>query len=206
MTLTLTQFSLYAGALFILFITPGPVWLAMIARAVSGGFRAAWPLALGVALGDILWPLVAILGLSAIVDAYDGFMVILRFVAGGVLIFMGLSVIRYADKILQGDSALNKPGMWAGFIAGLVAVAANPKASLFYIALLPGFFDISTVTVPDIVAICAISFVVPLIGNLVLASFVNQIRRFLQSPQAVRRTNIWAGVALICVGVLIMVT
>lgn len=206
MTLTLTQFSLYAGALFILFITPGPVWLAMIARAVSGGFRAAWPLALGVALGDILWPLVVILGLSAIVDAYDGFMVILRFVAGGVLIFMGLSVIRYADKILQGDSALNKPGMWAGFIAGLVAVAANPKASLFYIALLPGFFDISTVKVPDIVAICAISFVVPLIGNLVLASFVNQIRRFLQSPQAVRRTNIWAGVALICVGVLIMVT
>lgn len=206
MSLNPTDLALYALALLILFITPGPVWLAMIARAVSGGFRAAWPLALGVALGDILWPLVVILGLNQVAQAYDGFLTILRFVAGGMLIFMGIGVIRYADKILKGDSALTRPGMWAGFIAGLVAVTANPKASLFYIALLPGFFDISSVGTIDIVIICALSFVVPLIGNLILALFVNQIRKFLQSPVAVRRTNIGAGIALILVGLIIPFT
>ena len=60
MTLTPADLLLYCGALLILFLTPGPVWLAMMARALSGGFQAAWPLALGVAIGDMLWPLVAV--------------------------------------------------------------------------------------------------------------------------------------------------
>ena len=59
MSLTGVDLLLYAGALFVLFLTPGPVWVAMVARALSGGFGAAWPLALGVVIGDVLWPLLA---------------------------------------------------------------------------------------------------------------------------------------------------
>ncbi len=61
MTITPYELLLYAGALLILFMTPGPVWVALLARSLSGGFQAAWPLAMGVAIGDIIWPLVAVL-------------------------------------------------------------------------------------------------------------------------------------------------
>ena len=61
MTIDLAGALLYAGSLLVLFMTPGPVWVALIARGLSGGFQSAWPLALGVALGDFLWPIVAIL-------------------------------------------------------------------------------------------------------------------------------------------------
>jgi len=54
MTLNPNDLLLYCGALFILFLTPGPVWLALTARGLSGGFHAAWPLAVGVAVGDIV--------------------------------------------------------------------------------------------------------------------------------------------------------
>ena len=47
MTLDAWDIALYAGALAILFLTPGPVWVGLIARSLSGGFHAAWPLALG---------------------------------------------------------------------------------------------------------------------------------------------------------------
>ena len=47
MTLQASDLALYAIALLILFLTPGPVWVALLARAISGGFQAAWPLALG---------------------------------------------------------------------------------------------------------------------------------------------------------------
>jgi threonine/homoserine/homoserine lactone efflux protein len=83
MTISPTELGLYAGALFILFLTPGPVWVALIARALSGGFNAAWPLALGVVIGDALWPLLAVLGVSWIASSVEGFMVILRYVAAG---------------------------------------------------------------------------------------------------------------------------
>ena len=74
MTITPIELLFYAGGLFILFLTPGPVWVALLARAMSGGFHSAWPLALGVVVGDIIWPLIAILSLTWIVDQASWFM------------------------------------------------------------------------------------------------------------------------------------
>lgn len=200
MTITLTQLALYVGALFILFATPGPVWVALIARAVSGGTRSVVPLAFGVALGDILWPLVAVFGVTAIVAVWADFLIVLRYAGAVILILMGLALIRHADKDLAETSGLSQGGAWTSFMAGLFAVTANPKASLFYMALLPTFFDFTIITTLDIVVICAASFFVPLTGNLILALFVGRIRVLLKTPKAIRRTNLAAGAGLIGVG------
>src|SRR6056297_2921597 len=116
MTITIGQIALYAGALLILFMTPGPVWVALLARSLSGGFQAAWPLAMGVAIGDIFWPLVAVLGVTWLVSVFSGFMVVLQWVAVVVFIVMGVALIRKADHALSANSRLTRPGMWAGFI------------------------------------------------------------------------------------------
>ena len=76
MTLAFSDLALYAIAVFILFITPGPVWVALLARAMSGGFQAAWPLALGVAMGDAVWPVLAVLGVSWVVNEIADIMII----------------------------------------------------------------------------------------------------------------------------------
>ena len=203
MTISLTDILLYCGALVILFVTPGPVWLAMMARALSGGFRAAWPLALGVSVGDILWPLVAVLGITWILSVFDVFMALLRWVACGVFLIMGALLIRHAGAGIDRDSRLTRPGMWPGFLAGLVAILGNPKAVLFYIGVLPGFFDLRTVSVLDVIAIVAVSVAVPLAGNLLLAAFVGRLRSLLTNPETLHRINIAAGVLMICVGLLI---
>ena len=206
MTISLLDITLYAGALFILFITPGPVWLAVAARTLSGGFRSAWPLAFGVALGDIIWPMVAILGVTWLISVYADFMIVLKWLAVVMFAIMGLLIIRNAGKAISADAALTRPGMWAGFIAGLVAVTANPKAALFYMGLLPGFFDLTQITWIDIAVILPISAAVPFLGNLILALFVDRMKRLVSSPSALRRTNIIAGCLLICVAVVIAIS
>ncbi len=77
MTVTLWQLWLYALGMAALWAVPGPVWVALTARALSGGFAAAWPLAIGVALGDLIWPLAAILGLTWIESVYGDFLSLL---------------------------------------------------------------------------------------------------------------------------------
>ena len=206
MTITVVDMALYAGALLILFLTPGPVWVALTARALSGGFHAAWPLALGVVVGDVLWPLLAILGVTWIVSVFSGFMTVLRWVASLTFLVMGALLIRNADKSIATDSRLTRPGMWAGFLAGVAVILGNPKAILFYMGVLPGFFDLTRLTWPDIAAICFLSLIVPLIGNLCLAVFLDRARRLLTSQTALRRTNVVAGLLLIGVGLVIPLT
>lgn len=202
--MTVSPFDLlfYAGALFVLFITPGPVWLALISRAVSGGFGAAWPLALGVILGDIVWPLAAILGVSWLVQEVDGAMTAMRWIACAIFLWLGVALLRDPAGPTR-NGALARPGRLAGFSAGAAVALGNPKSILFYVGVLPGFFDVGRVGIPDIAAIVAMSAFIPLAGNLCLALFVDRMRRFLKDGQAVRRLNIGSGLLLVCVGLTI---
>lgn len=206
MSITGGQLALYAAALVALFLTPGPVWVALFARTLSGGFNAAWPLTLGVVIGDMIWPFLAILGVSWLVSTFTGFLTVLKIVAALVFVGMGVLILRNADKTIAEDSRLTRPGMWAGFVAGLAVILGNPKAILFYMGMLPGFFDLTALTLADIAAICGLSALVPLIGNLVLAASVGQVRRLVTSPKALRRTNVTAGSLLILVGLVIPFT
>ncbi|GGL54764.1 LysE family translocator [Wenxinia marina] len=206
MTIAAADLGLYALALLALFLTPGPVWVALTARALSGGFQSAWPLALGVCVGDVLWPLLAILGVGWIVSVYGGFLELLKWVACATFLVMGLLVIRHAGKPISTDGRLTRPGMWAGFLAGVAVILGNPKAILFYMGILPGFFDFARLTVADIALICLASLIVPLAGNLIMAGFIGKARALLRSPQALRRTNLIAGGLLVAVGLVIPFT
>ncbi len=203
MTASPLDLAFYAGALFVLFLTPGPVWLALAARTLSGGFAAAWPLALGVVVGDAVWPLVAVLGVAWLVTVYAGAMAVLKWVAALIFLTMGGLILRNARHSIAGDSRLTRPGLWAGFAAGVAVILSNPKAILFYMGVLPGFFDLTRVTVPDIAVIVALSMAVPLVGNIGFALLVDRARRRLTSPAALRRTNVVAGCLMVLVGLAI---
>ena len=203
MTVGVTELALYAGALVLLFITPGPVWVALGARALSGGFAAAWPLAVGVSLGDALWPLAAILGLNWIVAVWGDVLGLMRWVAVAMFLGMGWALWRKAGRALAADSRLTRPGAWAGFAAGVAAILANPKAILFYMGLLPTFFDLSRVTPADIAAIVALSMLLPMVGNLIVALSIDRVRATLTSEAARRRIDRVAGSLMIAAGIVI---
>ena len=206
MTVTLWQLSLYAGGMALLWVVPGPVWVALVARTMAGGFAAAWPLAVGVALGDLLWPLAAIFGLSWVVSVYGGFLHLLHYVAAITFITMGVLLVRKTASPLAADSRLTRPGKLAGFLTGVAVVIGNPKAILFYMGVLPGFFDLSRLKAPDIAAIITISMVVPVMGNLGLALFLDRARRLLSSTENLRRMNLFSGILLVLVGGVIALT
>jgi threonine/homoserine/homoserine lactone efflux protein len=203
MTVSLYELTLYAWGMAALWAVPGPVWVALTARSLAFGFRGAWPLAIGVALGDLVWPLAAIFGLSWILSVYGEFLQVLRWIAAATFLLMGVLLIRKPPAALNADSRLTRPGAWAGFAVGVAAVIGNPKAILFYMGVLPGFFDLSRITGPDIAVILLISALIPMAGNLCLAWFLDRARRLLSSPAAMRRMNVGSGILLIGVGLAI---
>ena len=205
MTIDSNQIFLYFLALVVLFLTPGPVWVALIARTVSGGAKSSISLALGVSLGDMLWPFVVYFSLSILISVYSEFLLIFRYVASFVLVLMGLHIIHSRDKALSENHRLTKSGLIAGFYAGFIAVTANPKASLFYMTLLPSFFNFDLIGLVDVCLISLLSFSVPLIGNILMILFVSKIRSLLSSPKAISLTNFISGILLVIVGISISI-
>ncbi|WP_299905964.1 LysE family translocator [uncultured Paracoccus sp.] len=203
MTLSAESIWLYAGAMVAIWLTPGPVWVAIMARALSSGFAGVWPLAIGVAIGDMIWPLVAIFGLSVIVAQSVVLLEALRWVAAAVFIGMGILLIRSASQPVGSDSRLTRRGRWAGFTAGLLAIAGNPKAALFYIGVLPGFFGLAQITAGDVVLIVAMSAAIPFVLNMGMGAAVAAARQRLATPSGMRMMNMVSGGLLIAVGCVI---
>jgi threonine/homoserine/homoserine lactone efflux protein len=205
MTLTAASLLAYAGALGLLVVTPGPVVAALIARAATGGVRGAVPLAAGVAVGDMLWPLIAMLGIGAAVSVWADALYVMRLAGAVILVWMGLALVRHAEAAAARATAggLARESGWAGFGAGLLVVAGNPKMILFYLGVLPGFFPMALLTVADMVVICFVSVLIPFLGNLGWAAVFARARVLLSDPVAMRRLHVGAGLALVAVGVAI---
>ena len=205
MTIDSDQIFFYFLALIVLFLTPGPVWVALIARTVSGGAKSSISLALGVSLGDMLWPFVVYFSLGLLISVYSDILLVFRYFASFVLILMGLQIIYARNKALSEDHRLTKSGFVAGFYAGFIAVTANPKASLFYMTLLPGFFNFELIGLLDVCLVSLLSFSVPMIGNILMILFVAKVRSLLSSSYAVSVTNLISGILLIFVGISISI-
>ena len=204
MTLSLYDLWLYALAIFILFLTPGPVWVALLARAISSGFLGVWPLAAGVALGDFIWPLAAMAGVSVLVSFNIYLLDILALIAVVIFVTMGVMLIRHADHAPERLNRLTRAGFLAGFLAGLLVIIGNPKAILFYMGVLPGFFDLRIITLTDALMISLVSMIVPFSGNLALGLMAGNIRHWLNTPGRMKRLNTISGFMLIGVGVVIL--
>jgi threonine/homoserine/homoserine lactone efflux protein len=206
MTLTAAQLALYALALFVLFLTPGPVWLATAARALAHGWAAAVPLVVGVALGDALWSVTAALGLAWIVGTYGWIMDVLKWVAVAVFALMGWLLIRHADKTISADSALIRPGALARFPRRSRRDPRQPQGDPVLHGHVAGLLRSDPGHALDIAAIASISILVPLVGNIGFAILVDTARRRFSSPERLARINRIAGGLLIAVACLIALT
>jgi threonine/homoserine/homoserine lactone efflux protein len=206
MSISFSDLIFYAFGIFVLFLTPGPVWIAIISRSITGGLNGAVPLAAGVAIGDIIWPTLAIAGSAALAASYANLLLYLKYLAVILFVVLGINLINNQNsKVSSQNLKLIKSSELAGFTAGLLVIIGNPKAALFYLGILPGFFNLSRLTITDCIAIALVSSLIPFLGNLALAVMVEKSREIISSAAAMRKLNILSGCLLIFVGLLIFI-
>jgi threonine/homoserine/homoserine lactone efflux protein len=75
---TLATFTIaYAIAVLV----PGPGVAAVVARALGGGFKGAFPMVLGILAGDLVYFVFAVFGLAAIATWFGPVFVVIRWAA-----------------------------------------------------------------------------------------------------------------------------
>ena len=209
--MNLAEASLYAFAMFILFLTPGPVWVVLLARIFSNGWSGGLPLACGVIIADFTWSFLAVISISSISEAIPSITKTLTWVAAGFFLYLAIKLWLKPSydlndiKLSKVSSKLKFNSIYLeSFMTGLLVNFSNPKAILFYISIMPGFFVLNQLTNTDAVIIASISALVPFIGNIILIALVSPVRQFMQSPSAQKKLNQISSMLLLFVALIIL--
>ncbi len=132
--------ALFALAAFVLALTPGPVWLYLIARTLAQGRRAGYFSMLGVTAGLAAHALLAALGLSVVLLAIPYAFDLIRLAGAGYLLWLAWTTIR-GDGLSFEPRPLAPAATGALLRQGFVAAFVNPKVAVFYLSLFPQFVD-----------------------------------------------------------------
>lgn len=125
----------FALAMVLVELTPGPNLAYLALLGAARGRRAGLLAVAGITAGLLFWLLVALFGLTRTpLQAVVG-LEVLRWAGAGYLVWLAWDAIRPArDAVPSG-----RPPGAGPFLRGLAANLLNPKAAIFYLALLPGF-------------------------------------------------------------------
>jgi threonine/homoserine/homoserine lactone efflux protein len=115
-------------------ITPGPNMGYLVALALSQGRRAGLAAVAGVALGLSLLGLAAAFGFGLLTQQVPYAAQILRWAGIAYLFWLAFEAWRGIEAIDEGEIA-------PSFRRGLVVNLLNPKAAVFYVAVLPLFLQ-----------------------------------------------------------------
>ncbi len=189
----------FGAAMFLLAVSPGPGVFATIARALASGFSHAALLTLGIVVGDLIFLLLAIYGLSSMAELLGNFFTFVKYAGGLYLIWLGLKIWRSTPELVsvQGVRELS----WKrNFMSGLVITLANPKVIFFYLGFLPTFVDLASLTHLDVFAISSVVTIV--LGGVLLsyAWTASRARRLLQDEKTVTLVNRCAGGVMMTAG------
>ncbi len=123
-------------AVLALFLIPGPAVFLTLAQSVHGGRRAGIATALGIALGDLVHVLMAILGLSALLLASATAFQTVKYAGAAYLLYLAVKAWRTKPAQAHEETVI-EPGH--AFRQGLLTEVLNPKTAIFFLAFFPQF-------------------------------------------------------------------
>lgn len=174
---------------------PGPGVAAVIARGLAHGMKGAPAFVLGFMVGDLVWFGVAATGLAAVARTAATLFVVIKWIGVAYLLWLAYKLWTAPASRVEVEADDSQHG-WRAFVASFVLTLGNPKAILFFLALLPTVIDLASL---NLVRFLEISAVMCLVLPAVLFAYsllAAKARQLFTTPHAVKRLNRGSGAAM----------
>ncbi len=186
----------FLGLSVLLILTPGPNQALLTSRVLGGGRRAGFAVVRGLATGMAVHVVAAVVGLSALLASSSQVFAWVKLVGGAYLISIGISALRRAHR--PADDEVRTGG--SPFRDGLLSMALNPKAAVFFVAVVPHFVE------PGPGASARVALLLLVYGALCLVFWSGMVLLVTRARELVRRPRVrgWlervTGCALVGLG------
>lgn len=191
----------FVAASTVLVVIPGPTVLLVVSYALGQGFRAALPMAFGVALADVTAMTLSMLGIGALLAASATLFTLLKIAGALYLIWLGIKLWR-AGGTLNAKPVTGTSRPWKMFGHAWLVTVLNPKGITFFVAFLPQFLDRHGNFWTQMAIFEATFVFLAFTNTLTYAALASRARGLFASPVAIRRLNRSGGTLLVGAGVL----
>ena len=174
-----------------LVLTPGPNMMYLVSRSVTQGRRAGLISLAGVAAGFLVYLVAATAGLTTVFTVVPALYLVVKLAGAAYLCWLAWKTLRpggesaFVPKPLPVDPA--KRLFTMGFVTNLL----NPKAAVFYVAMLPEFVNVAAGdVVAQTLALSAIYVAIATTIHALIVLLASSVRGFVARSgqmKAVRR-------------------
>ena len=194
---------------FALIVVPGPSVLFTVSRALALGRMAGVATVAGNTVGVYVQVVAVAFGIGALVERSVMVFTIVKLGGAAYLIFLGVQAIRHRQKLAEmlGSRIENKSVarvMADGFVVGI----GNPKAIVFFAAVLPQFVDRPAGQVPQQMLLLGAIFAgIALLSDSGWALVAGSARAwFGRSPRRLELIGGTGGLVMIGIGAMLAVS
>ncbi|BAM89803.1 putative transporter, LysE family [Bradyrhizobium oligotrophicum S58] len=179
-------------------LTPGPNGLlALTHGALHGGRKTLFTIAGGL-IGFVLLIALCMFGIGALVQASITWLVVLKWVGGLYLAWLGIKLWRSPPVAVDiGGEGTTASGHQL-FRQGFLTAATNPKCLLFFSALLPQFIDVHRSLAVQFAVVAITYTVTEFVTECAIASAAARVRPWL--ARVGRRFNQACGGIFVAIG------
>ena len=185
----------FVAASAVVVIIPGPTVLLVVSYALGQGWRAALPMAIGVALGDFTAMTLSLLGIGALLMASATVFTLVKWAGAAYLVYLGIKLFRAGGTLEAEPRSASAPGLKMLAHAWLVT-SLNPKGILFFVAFFPHFVNPSAPFLPHVLILQATFLVMATANAFAYAAFASRARRLVRNDRVIAAGN-KAGVAVL---------
>lgn len=141
-------------------LVPSASVALVVTRSATLGISNGVAVSLGIVLADLVFVLLAILGLSIIAETMGWLFLTIKYIGGAYLIWLGFILATTKNRtIITLGSAKEKGSLVASFVAGFFLTLGDIKAVFFYVSLFPTFVNLETLKIADIFIIIVVTII-----------------------------------------------
>ena len=197
-------YSTFLGVMAVMAVTPGPANLFAVATGMEKGRASALFGVLGMNVATLVWFGAAALGLAALVKAFPAAFKVVAVLGAVYVAWLGVKALRGGFATAgQPDRLIVRKGRSA-FVDGFAVQIANPKAILFFTAVLPPFVDVSRPVAPQMALFAVAVIGMDMMSMSAYALSGAALSRRMQQPRFRKAFGVFVGVLLMTAALLIV--
>ena len=194
----------FLGIMAVMAVTPGPANIFAVATGMERGKAAALTAVAGMNLATLVWFGAAALGLGALVAAFPQVFRLIAVLGALYVAWLGLKALMRALRPAQGALALSATRHGSSALRdGFMVQIANPKAILFFTAVLPPFLDIRRALGPQLSLFAVATVGLDIISMSLYALGGAALAARMAHPRFQRGFSVFVGVLLLLAASLI---